>query len=124
MKHVFTTFLLVVFAGISLSLQSAYKTEDFVGSWKIKSITKSSGTHKKGDKIVTFNKDNTTISYDKSSKSSRYGKWFYNPVTEQIQVSNEDGENEIMDVVKLTKSKLELFGDGKSFLLVRVKSPN
>ena len=121
MKNIFTLSLILLVSGVLSSSQLAYSDKDFVGSWKIKTIIKSNGKRKKGDHLVTFFADHTTVSQDLSSKTSRYGKWFYNSLLNQIQLTNDEKDSEIMDVLKVSKTKLVLSTDGKTFKLVKKK---
>lgn len=120
MKNIFFSTLIIALTGILLSFQHAFEESDLIGSWKVKSIIKSSGKRKKGDKIITFTEDHQYISRDIQSDESRNGTWFYDLDTQELRCKMATSEDwEVMNVEKLTHSKLILTAEGKTMNLVK-----
>lgn len=121
MKNFVLSTLVLALTGVLLSIQTAINENDLIGSWKVKSVIKSNGKRKKGDKIVTFSADHQYISKDVESNESRNGKWFYDLDTQELRCKMETSEEwEVLNIEKLTRSKLTVTAGGKTMYLVKV----
>ena len=101
------------------SFDSSKRVNKLIGTWKVESVARPDGRIKEGRKTITFSKDGKVIS-EKDTGSKMTGLWEFDGDVLLIYKESKD-KGEKFTVLKLTRKKLILKDDRKTYTAVKVK---